>query len=237
MKERPVLFYGPMVRALLAGTKMQTRRRMKVQPSDDTSVTVEYFIQTVVDRQGDEQPGPEIFGAWWHCGESGLICPYGAPGDRLWVRENGYERPSRTAKMMREGADTWEPYYYDADGISWQDAEDFRAWDFKRRPSIHMPHWASRITLEVIEVRVERLQDISEADAIAEGVAQLPGQHGQAGAWWTGDVECGPRLHGRTARDAFRLLWESISGVSSWEANPWVWVVGFRAVNAPVSSE
>ncbi len=142
--------------------------------------------------------------------------PYGLPGDRLWVRENGWERPERTAKMMREGADTWKPYYFDADGLSWQDLEDFKAWRFKRRPSIHMPRWASRITLEIIGVRAERLQDISEADALAEGITLHPDHHNK------------PRDNIYGPVQTYRDLWESINGPGSWEANPWVWVVEFK---------
>lgn len=103
---------------------------------------------------------------------------------------------------------------HEHDGIRW-------------RPSIHMPRLASRITLEITGVRVERLQEISEADAVAEGCARLPLQDGP-GAWWSADVDAGPALHGRTARDAYRLLWESINGPGSWGENPWVWVIAFK---------
>src|SRR5205085_1532348 len=108
--------------------------------------------------------------------EHPYTCPYGQAGDRLWVRENGWERPERTPKLMREGADTWEPFYYDADGISWQEAADFKAWGFKRRPSIHMPRAACRILLEVASVRVEPLLEISEQDALAEGITSVRSQ-------------------------------------------------------------
>ncbi|GAB3763629.1 hypothetical protein GCM10028796_17470 [Ramlibacter monticola] len=215
MKERPILFSAPMVRALLAGTKTQTRRAMRVQPSDEAAVTVEHFHQTVVDRYGDEQPGPEVFGAWWDDGESGLVCPYGQPGDRLWVRENGWQRPERTPQMMREGADTWAPYYFDADGISEQEAADFKAWGFKRRPSIHMPRAASRISLEVTGVRVERLHQISDADCVAEG---CPGGHGSIPGY----------QYNATPREHYRAVWAAVNGPGSWQANPWLWVVEFR---------
>jgi hypothetical protein len=224
MRERPILFSGPMVRALLAGTKTQTRRAMKVQPGE-TTVHVEHFNQTVVDRHGDEQPGPEIFGAWWDDGESGLCCPYGAPGDRLWVRENGWQRPERTPKMMREGADTWAPYYYDADGISETEAADLKAWGFKRRPSIFMPRAFSRILLEVTAVRVERLHAITWADCIAEGA---PGGHGSITGY----------AYSATPHEHYTHIWESLGGRGSWQLNPWVWVVEFRrSGSAPLEGD
>lgn len=125
--------------------------------------------------------------------------------------------------MMREGADTWEPYYFDADCLSTQDSADFRAWGFKRRPSIHMPRAASRITLEITGVRVERLQDISEADAIAEGI-EPDVQPGDPVPLWrnysTGNTTICPIY-------SYQTLWESINGDGSWAANPWVWCVEF----------
>lgn len=198
MKERPILFSAPMVRAILSGRKTQTRRAIKPAP------------MMVTDRRITPWEGPAD-ALLKLLAESGRDSPYGQPGDRLWVRENGWERPERTARMMRDGADTWAPYYFDADGITEQEAEDFKAWGFKRRPSIHMPRWASRILLEIVSVRVERLQDISEADAIAEGCYT--------------DPAC-------PAYDAYGSLWEQINGPNSWAANPWVWVIEFKRVSA-----
>lgn len=232
MKERPILFSGPMVRALLAGTKMQTRRVVKPQPrtmpdgflprlywpARDTHMTHDgtgrAFFQFEKRGNYDGQ----------HTASGAFYCPYGQPGDRLWVRENGWERPERTPKMMREGADTWEPYYYDADDLPWQDVEDFRLWGFKRRPSIHMPRWASRITLEITAVRVERLQDISEVDAKAEGLYQ-----DTAGRWTTYSAFEQAREHLNPVQ-AYRDLWEQINGPGSWDANPWVYVIQFKKV-------
>lgn len=97
-----------------------------------------------------------------------------------------------------------------------------------RRPSIHMPRWASRITLEITGVRVERLQDISPFDCEAEGVQRLPLQDDQPQPWWTADVSAGPILHSRSALGAYHRLWETINGPDSWDANPWVWVVEFK---------
>ena len=110
------------------------------------------------------------------------------------------------------------------------ESENGCGWKMRWTPSIHMPRWASRINLEITGVRIERLNDISEADAIAEGITELPLQKGEPGAWWTANVEAGPSLHGRTPVDAFRKLWESINGAGSWDANPYVWVVEFKRI-------
>lgn len=223
MKERPILFSGAMVRALLSGTKTQTRRIVKPQPQ--TAEGMNCTRLRFLDKRGEvfidealEAPTPHL---------RNILCPYGRPGDRLWVRENGWERPSRTPKMMRNGAGTWEHYYFDADGLSDQDVSDFKAWGFKRRPSIHMPRAASRITLEVTEVRVERLQDISKADAIAEGI-EPDVQPGDRAELWrnyaTGGTTASPVY-------SYETLWASINGQESWDVNPWVWCVSFRRID------
>jgi hypothetical protein len=128
--------------------------------------------------------------------------------------------------MMREGADTWKPYYFDADGLSEQESADFKAWGFKRRPSIHMPRRFCRIELEIVQVRVERLQDISEADAKAEGCAMAAETHPSDEAL---REECG-YFPPRSYEHGYRLLWEQINGPGAWDANPWVWVVEFRRI-------
>ena len=224
-KERPILFSGPMVRAILGDMKTQTRREVNPQP------TCERLRYGCVGGQGfgfisdtDTVAG----------GDSKVFkCPHGEIGDRLWVRENGWERPERTPKMMREGADTWEAFYYDADGLTDCDSEDFKRWGFKRRPSIHMPRWASRITLEITGVRVERLNEISEEDAIAEGIESFefnvpPEPPGQTVIRY-GMLKYFPQTE-ETAAKAFSLLWASINGPDSWAANPWVWVIEFKRV-------
>jgi len=224
VKERPILFSAPMVRALLAGTKMQTRRFVTPQPTILPEGMRPHKPVLTCDDEGIE---------WWaysdRPGGWNARSPFGGPKtkfgpvSRLWVRENGWERPERSPRDMREGADTWPPYEYDAVPVSTLSTEDMKAWKWKRRPSIHMPRWASRITLEVVAVRVERLQDISEDDAKAEGVEF-------DGAWWLGGIhpvkgnlQCWP-----TAVRAYRALWEQINGPGSWDANPWVWVVEFK---------
>lgn len=227
MKERPILFSSQMVRALLAGTKTQTRRPMSLQPSEDTTVHVERFNQTVIDRHGDEQPGPEVFGAWWHDGESGLRCPYGQPGDRLWVRETwvdlhgtGIEATTGSVARCAYRADTPPGSYGD---------EKRKEYFLKWTPAIHMFRWASRITLEVTAVRVERLQDISEADARAEGLVPH-----RKGGWHVeqppAGIEGTNHFGFKTARDAYRVLWEQINGADSWAANPFVWAISFRRI-------
>jgi hypothetical protein len=226
---RPMLFSGQMVRALLAGTKTQTRRVMKLQPPEATVQFCTYH-----------HPDPRTH--HWAMDSGTLLnfavpCPYGQPGDQLWVRENGWQRPHRTAKMMREGADTWQPYYYDADGITADDACNFKQWGFIRRPSIHMPREASRITLEITQVCVERLQNISETDALAEGISSV-----RTPGW---DARHFPVLHrqfeqvratgarpplGPMPSQAYAALWDEINGPGAWALNPWVWVVEFKRV-------
>jgi len=200
MKERPIIFRAEMVRAILAGRKTQMRRIVK--PLHMATVDAEQF--------------PIL-----------AMCPYGSPGDRLWVREtcraeaiddeglcgvryvaDGQFMPIANT---REASDRWVQLYW------------YRGMEGATVPPIHMPRWASRITLEITDVRVERLQDISEDDCLAEGIAQvvrekLPGIQ-QCGEYDTIDVD--PVAE-------YRDLWESINGPESWAANPWVWVIGFK---------
>ncbi|TXE47859.1 hypothetical protein FOT55_15010 [Serratia bockelmannii] len=227
MKERPVIFNSEMVRAILSGRKTQTRRVMKVQPSEhfhpmNMSLELDYsarwYTPGVIDKDGYLQPATgQVFGV---AGEDeGYACPFGAVGDRLWVRE------------------TWSSdfaNYYPNDRV-WYAADNNRCSDievvngvrgiyspesdvhvpFRWRPSIHMPRWASRITLEITGVRVERLNDLSEEDAKSEGVA--PSQH----------IITPPEA---LYRVGFLKLWQSIYGEESWRANPWVWAISFRRV-------
>jgi len=225
MRERPILFSAPMVRAILEGRKTVMRRPMKGIALDwlaGASFTPEYVASPA----------------------NGL-CPYGQPGDRLWVRESwqyadwtddGYpwvRYAADHAKKLhdRSPSEEWSERWTDIwaalsadDNYTIDDTAADRRW----RPSIHMPRWASRITLEVTSMRVERLQDISEADALSEGIRELPLQEHEPGAWWCADPLGNQTLHFRTPRAAFCNLWESINGADSWNANPWVWVIEFR---------
>lgn len=214
MKERPILFSAPMVRAILDGSKTQTRRIVKAQPPAGT-------ISVGVYHHPDRR---DHFWAW----EGHVIidwakpCPYGQPGDRLWVRETfvqGFDQdPVKGVPMHTdsEGNDLPQKTWYRAsDQIGWCDDDGWET-NVPWRPSIHMPRAASRIDLLIKSVRVERLQDISEADCLAEGITldQLPAN---------------PQDQQR-ARTWYRGLWEQINGAGSWEANPWVWVVEFERI-------
>ncbi len=219
MTERPILFSGPMVRAILAGQKTQTRRAA-IKTSQPRNVYISDFDAKEIKIEIENKHSGQRY--WKQC-------PYGIPGDRLWVRESGWERPDRTAKMMREGADTWPRYAYAADGWSDQDRADFKAWGFKPRPSIHMPRWASRILLEITEVRVEQLQNISFEDAIAEGIYHYAAELATNPKVSKADIEKMIEQHGSGKPQClYAQLWESINGAGSWGANPFVWVVEFK---------
>lgn len=211
MKEHPILFSAPMVRAIFNGSKSQTRRALRVQPPEWVKVWngsdgAEHFF---FDREEDDEGGRH-----WPDYAKGLPCPYGQPDDQLWVRETWAQNWNQLSDTRMDRS-----YVYRADGA--QRAQD-NGTDLPWKPSIHMPRAASRITLEITGVRVERLQDISEADAYAEGIEQTEfceeAEHAQ------------PATGALPGRYAYRALWESINGPGSWGANPWVWVVEFRVV-------
>lgn len=185
MTERGILFSAPMVRAILAGTKTQTRRAVRPQPPSN---------------------GPRLeYGELCDWRSYRVRCPYGKTGDRLWVREtwsvgHGYDghKPREIPELpfiKRHYAATEE-----RGGLLW-------------RPSIFMPRWMSRITLEITEIRVWRLQDISGDDCVAEGIdpSTTPGIGSDA-----------------SLRTAYAALWGSINGAGSWKLNPWVWAISFR---------
>ena len=218
MKTRPILFSAPMVRALLDGSKSQTRRNAKF-PDDTTSV------EWVVDKE-TVPTGLPYTGWVIDCSAPLSLprkCPHGQPGDLLWVRETW-----AAADTMLYHYATDPPRYiaYKADlSARCFDPEgpcNVEYWNFdklKWKPSIHMWRWASRITLEIVSVRVERLQNISEDDALAEGVSVHPDHHHK------------PRESIYSPVQAYRDLWESLNGPGSWDANPWVWVIEFKRLD------
>lgn len=200
IKERPILFSAPMVRAILEGRKSVTRRALKVQPHIDASGN--FCV-------GQYNYGQDLDGTPMTRNFVRSHCPYGQPGERLWVRETFNSSADCRPPVA-------EPFIYAAD----LNSDGRTKWAAKWKPSIHMPRVASRILLEITAVRVERLQAISRADIRAEG------------------LECPPELASDDVspnyRDwypkAWRELWESINGTDSWNANPWVWVVEFKRV-------
>lgn len=204
MTERPILFSAPMVRALLDGTKSQTRRIVKGAPADWAPIGPEVYSPTVIDRFGDEQPGPDVFGAGNADGSDWLRCPFGAPGGRLWVRET-WARDDEDGTLMYR-ADLGRNACADA----WEQGRVEGVPRYRWRPSIHMPRAASRIALQVTGVRVEQLHQISRGDAMAEGCPFANMQDGESPVRW------------------YERLWRAINGADSWDANPWVWVVEFR---------
>lgn len=239
MKERPILFSGPMVRAILSGQKTVTRRAMKHQPQ---KAPVD-----VVDGVPSWDSPTNYVGEVQMNTQRGKPCPYGKPGDRLWVRE-AWLADSQLDSIAPRDLSQGEPIFYPADGSVRQTGCAMIS-QGRGRPSIHMPRWASRILLEITDVRVERLQDISDDQAKAEGMVytdfgmqERPGKVSldggktfhpvkpqQAPGWHAGDATHPDQCLDR-ARWAFANLWEKINGEYSWDANPWVWVVEFKRI-------
>lgn len=198
MMERPILFKAPMVRALLDGMKTQTRRLVKPQPPAGTGWMTKYH-----------HPNDAARPYWW-AGAGGELLDFSAPsrygraGDRLWVRETWARDDEDGALMYR--ADLGRDMNADA----WEQGRLEGVPRYRWKPSIHMPRAASRLTLEVTGVRVERLHQISRGDAMAEGCPFPNLQDGESPVRW------------------YEYLWRAINGPDSWDANPWVWVVEFR---------
>lgn len=229
MIERPILFSPPMVLATMDGNKTQTRRIIKSEIALDWLDNAKFNPEFVAHPEND-------------------MCKYGKIGDRLWVREtwkyNNWtedgipfiEYRADGSVLLREHPEEWadrveniwaelsDPQNYEIDNA---------ARDRKFRPSIHMPRWVSRTNLEITNIRAERLNDISEADAKAEGIncyQFFPDDGFPICSGYThlpDDGNCG--LYS-TAKEAFKNLWEIINGESSWDQNPWVWVIDFKRI-------
>ena len=234
MTERGMIFNGEMVRAILDGRKTQTRRIMKPQPEPCPRCGHWWpsnVFKTMLHVEEEMQNGK---GGWG--GLVGDACPFGDVGDRIWVRE-AYRFPASLDDVSPTGVGEmavatgyrkpWAPTFYEFTGTfsdGWKGFETPpKVSDAgKLRPSIHMPRWASRILLEITDVRVERLNAISQEDAQAEGM-ELTG--------WRptySDPDSGGEV--MTPYDNFAELWSSIYGDESWKANPWVWVISFKRV-------
>lgn len=219
MKERGMIFNAEMVRAILDGRKTQTRRVMKPQPEPCPAPRGGHWwpsnvFKTMLHVEEEMQNGK---GGWG--GLVGDVCPFGDVGDRIWVRETWAEAGASAPdlKLYRANYPAHVPTHYE----NVPPAEDVR-WT----PSIHMPRWASRITLEITDVRVERLHSISERDALREGLFQLPASGRyclQPGMQYFG-------MASHSAKEVYSWLWASIYGEESWAANPWVWVIKFKRV-------
>lgn len=252
MNERPILFKAPMVRAILADIKTQTRRTYKTRKHPDI---------------GCDMAAPELAREALHV--IYRACPYGQPGDRLWVRETWRVGAWRAESQSRFAIDyaaspeitntPWlnipdDPHQQLAINLLdqiWAElrakdiAPDYRNWTpgkspLKWHPSIFMPRWACRFLLEIVSVRLEQLNTISPTDAIAEGLTSLSKDDGRTFKYgipdfdgWPGtdDIGWAWQSWNSDPRVAYRTLWERINGRNSWDANPWVWVIEYKRVS------
>jgi hypothetical protein len=238
VKERPVIFSGPMVKAILEGRKTQTRRICK--PACDMGGEL----------AGSVHPAKESgWIAWWPGNDPGLAdftklayqdgfqCPYGKPGERLWVRESAYISqpnfglPEDATHKDYDGQPRVVSYTVDMGFDAKRCAQDYGV---KCSPSIHMPRWASRITLEITSVKVERLQEISDEDCKAEGIEHnwlgsdpCPPEYADEWERYGSDLEAEPCY---SPKESFQTLWETIHGPDSWATNPWLWCISFRRI-------
>lgn len=230
MKERPILFSAPMVRAILEGRKTQTRRiapitDLNIKPQSNDMVTWGVSFSKPVKGALGSYSGGKLSVDQAQRIIASLFNPYGVPGDRLWVRET-WQGPlideeleeefrqspdyfKKSAFCAYRATDTLDAINADGEELGW-------------RPSIHMPRWASRINLEITGVRVERLADISKDDAMAEGIVIQPDG-------WFGLADS-THYNFSDPTYSYCSLWESINGAGSRLANPWVWVVEFKRV-------
>jgi hypothetical protein len=248
MTERPILFSGPMIRALLAGKKTQTRRIVKAPKCATVHGRVSYDDRHFVDVGGAFTPKGEQYIHWAYGGgdlgkdilQQRVFSPHGTIGDRLWVRETWCELDDdhrhdltklrdamiefggKTA-LRRNGA------AYAADITPGDESDRIRKeYGYKWKPSIFMQRWASRITLEIVRVRVERLHAITEDDARAEGVDGLIPTFASTHLKGVRPMPCHVAT---TCREHFEWLWDKINGKRApWASNPWVWVLEFRRI-------
>lgn len=247
-KERPILFNAEMVRAILDGRKTQTRRVAKVDLSPWLDGQADKIDESeMIFHVGEGHSGFGLYVSSAEYPEEGsdfYRCPFGNPGDRLWVRET-WSPDSKNFYPFNRVAYRGD-HHSDLIDRDVKECRDHAAHceairkehkvpegcmcEFRWRPSIHMPRWASRITLEIKSVRVERLQDISEEDAIREGIKQVgncsPPNYSKTDKCYFNGLAVGFE----TAKHAFAHLWDQI--YDNWEQNPWVWVIEFERVKS-----
>lgn len=237
MRERGIIFNAEMVCAILDGRKTQTRRVISDRHLHLIDVASQlgecYPLECGIDHANSQ--------SYYR-----YLCPFGDVGDRLWVRETfallGNEddicvdwndrivydekEAARIYRASCEQKDSDYGLWSIPDDADWKPHTDNHKYDGTWRPSIHMPRWASRILLEITGVRVERLQDISEEDAVSEGV--ITARYGNKGNWLEGFYVPGGNQPHQTAKSAYSELWCSIYGVDAWYKNPWVWAIEFK---------
>lgn len=239
VKERPILFKGDMVRAIMEGGKTQTRRVVKPQPEDNGTGRWSYIVSSTDKASEDcfefsiqDPSGNKHTNRGRERATFSKRSPFGQPGDHLWVREAwAHDAPTledcrRRHEDISGGLLGYGPYYLadvKADGF---DNDGTWRGDLTWRPSIHMPRWASRILLEVVSVRVERLQEITAEGITSEGVKTL-GEEMWGRRWFVG----APGKAFTDAQAAFRNTWDSLAAPGfNWADNPWVWAVEFKRV-------
>lgn len=247
MKERGIIFTADMVRAILSGQKTQTRRVMKVQP-DSHQFGLLQITQSTKSSDIGKYHWSESNACGNHIRSKLFSCPFGQVGDRLYVREtwamlgnedgcaidwndNLVKDGGKEAARIYRASCEQRPGNYGLwsvpDDADWKPRTDNMQYEGAWRPAIHMPRWASRITLEITHIGVQRLQSISQNDAEREGLYRLPA---------TGRFCLAPGLQyfggaSHDAREVFSWLWKSIYGEESWQSNPWVWAIQFKRID------
>ncbi|PKR55443.1 hypothetical protein [Thalassospira marina] len=222
MQVKPILFSAPMVRAILDGRKTQTRRVIKPQPYSDNHNNCIWNGCNYGQGSNGNPHFDHLASPLPSSKTKKVNCPYGKPGDLLWVRESWQALSFGDYLPTKDHVS--DVRYMATDKLAGLD-KDARGWPW--RPSIHMPRWASRITLEITDIRVQRLNQIAAEDARAEGVDQRSKKVREFDLLGASN-DVADRIYLNACRWEFRDLWERINGPDSWDANPWVWAVSFN---------